>query len=430
MKKEKLSTRILSLLLVALTIMGIFPSAIMTASAGDYIPPPGTAAINCTPLQGANENGTLKNPPPVPEQIRLDKYYKVGNDSGEYGRYYVQSMGQTVSHFTCDFDIGSNNIVKGFCTEYGKHVGKEYEGKYWSNPTEVTTADYSEEMIRFMDYYAYQQTLHKELHEFYFPELGPCNEETDKKIREDDVGDSPYKGKFKYDQGWTQANLDEIANQIQLFVWAAMKDGPNFKPFSDSSYRAQACADRVSLCKSFDYPITADKANEWFDQIYSVIMSPDSVIPHFKHYIYHYDSATQNMLVSLIPTTHIDTDEYFYVKIQKLMEGAPLAGAKFQIYRDSTCKVPVTGGQIISDINGNAVSNRLKVPSDIVSGTTFDVWVKETEAPEGVGISDQAVKITVDPSVNNSPDNPATSAEAVFEDKGIPDKYFSAKSML
>lgn len=45
MKKGKLSTRVLSLLLVALTIMGIFPSAIMTASAGDYIPSPGTPAI-------------------------------------------------------------------------------------------------------------------------------------------------------------------------------------------------------------------------------------------------------------------------------------------------------------------------------------------------------------------------------------------------
>lgn len=333
-----------------------------------------------------------------------------------------------MSHFTCDFDIGSNNIVKGFCTEYGKHVGKEYEGKYWSDPIEVTTANYSEEMIRFMDYYAYQQTLHKELHEFYFPELGPCNEETDKKIREDNVGDSPYKGKFKYDQGWTQANLDEIANQIQLFVWAAMKDGPNFKPFSDSTYRAQACADRVALCQSFNYPITADKANEWFDQIYSVIMSPNSVIPHFKHYIYHYDSATQNMLVSLIPSSPPKTTEkYFYVKIQKLMEGEPLPGAKFQVYWDSACKAPVTGGGMVSDTNGNAASNQLLLPRDNDGTTTFDVWVKETEAPEGVGISDQAVKITVDPSVNYTPDNPATSAEAVFEDTTLPDKVFLRK---
>ena len=191
MRKEKLSTRILSLLLVALTIVGIFPSAIMTARAGDHIPPPDAPAFTITKLEGANDDGTLKNPPSVPDQIRLDKYYKVGNDSGEYGRYYVQSMGTTVSHFTCDYDLGENNIVKGFCTEYGKHVGAEYENKYWNNPEKVTTAHYSEEMIRFLDYYAYQQTLHKEVHEVYFPEFGECNPDLDQKIRNGEL-DSPY----------------------------------------------------------------------------------------------------------------------------------------------------------------------------------------------------------------------------------------------
>ena len=166
-------------------------------------------------------------------------------------------MGTTVSHFTCDYDLGENNIVKGFCTEYGKHVGAEYENKYWNNPEKVTTAHYSEEMIRFLDYYAYQQTLHKEVHEVYFPEFGECNPDLDQKIRNGEL-DSPYADKFKYDQGWTQAAIDETANQVQLFVWAAMKDGPAFKPFSDSYYRAQANLDRVALCKSFGVTITAE----------------------------------------------------------------------------------------------------------------------------------------------------------------------------
>ena len=135
-------------------------------------------------------------------------------------------------------------------------------------------------MIRFLDYYAYQQTLHKEVHKVYFPEFGECNPDLDQKIRNGEL-DSPYADKFKYDQGWTQAAIDENANQVQLFVWAAMKDGPAFKPFSDSYYRAQANLDRVALCKSFGVTITADKANEWFDQIYSLIMSPNSVVPHF-----------------------------------------------------------------------------------------------------------------------------------------------------
>ena len=137
-----------------------------------------------------------------------------------YGKYHISTLNRNVSHFTCDFDLGSNNIVKGFCTQYGLHIGTDLENAMWKNPEKVTTANYSEDVIRFLDYYAYLQTLHKEVHNHYFPELGECTPDVDNQIANGEV-DSPYKDKFTVFNGWTQGNIDEIANQAQAFIWAA-----------------------------------------------------------------------------------------------------------------------------------------------------------------------------------------------------------------
>ena len=63
MQKTKLSTRTLSLLIAVLTVLGILPSSIMMASAGDPIPPPSTSQLATIKLESANDDGTLKNPP-------------------------------------------------------------------------------------------------------------------------------------------------------------------------------------------------------------------------------------------------------------------------------------------------------------------------------------------------------------------------------
>ena len=430
MQKTKLSTRTLSLLIAVLTVLGILPSSIMMASAGDPIPPPSESQLATIKLESANDDGTLKNPPSMPAEIRLDKYYQVSGESGSYGKYHISTLNRNVSHFTCDFDLGSNNIVKGFCTQYGLHIGTDLENAMWKNPEKVTTANYSEDVIRFLDYYAYLQTLHKEVHNHYFPELGECTPDVDNQIANGEV-DSPYKDKFTVFKGWTQGNIDEIANQAQAFIWAAQEIGPAYKPFSDSYYRTLACKDRVSLVASFNGgTITEAKANEWFEQIYSAIMASTD-IPHFDHYIYHYGSGVQNMLVSLIPTPR-KTKEGFFVKVQKMMEGRPLQGAKFKVYKDSACNVPFADGEMVSDANGIAISNELDFGVLSDGSTTFTVYVKETEAPSGsdgatIGISDEVVAITVGPTVNNTRDNPATNPEAIFEDFTQPDKVFLRK---
>ena len=51
MQKTKPSMRVLSLLLAALTILGILPSSIMMASAGDPIPPPSTSQLATIKLE-------------------------------------------------------------------------------------------------------------------------------------------------------------------------------------------------------------------------------------------------------------------------------------------------------------------------------------------------------------------------------------------
>ena len=56
MQKTKPSMRVLSLLLAALTILGILPSSIMMASAGDPIPPPSTSQLATIKLESANDD--------------------------------------------------------------------------------------------------------------------------------------------------------------------------------------------------------------------------------------------------------------------------------------------------------------------------------------------------------------------------------------
>jgi len=420
MRKTKLSKRVLSLLLVALTVAGIFPSAITTASA-DHIDPKPAPMLNVPDLKSLNPDGTFKKEPTLPNQIILKDYYKVTT-----GTYHISAMNEDITHFTCNYDLGNGIEAKGFCTQYGAHMDASYEGKAWVEPQLVTTGGpFAEELVRYLDYYAYQQLLHKEVHQIYFPELGPCSDATDLKIRNGEV-ESPYAQTFKDYPAWTQASIDELANQGQVLVWSAIdiweNQGRQFKPFSESTDRALAARDRQSFLASFSVPNTLSQASDWFTQIYSIIMSPGTKIPHFKHYIYKCatDSGAQNMLVSLIPDPEPIVDG-FYVKVQKMMDGQPLPNAKFQVYYDSECKMPVGNGDMVSDSSGIALSKALKPADGTPANAKFHVYVKETESPSPeIGLSDNVVDILVDPSVNNTSSNPATSPLAVFED--IPQK--------
>ena len=160
MRKVKLSTRVLSLLLVVLTIVGIIPGAITTARASiiPLEPPP----YRFRQLLSANPDGTLKNPPSPPNQILLKEYKTLGKS------YPATFNHGSVGQWTTKFEV-NGQLAVGFCTQYGKHIGTDLIDQAWTNPQKVTTAQFSEDIIRFLDFYAYQQSLHKEVHEHYLP---------------------------------------------------------------------------------------------------------------------------------------------------------------------------------------------------------------------------------------------------------------------
>ena len=334
--RTKIGTRLLSLFLTAICVIGLIPTSAFAAPSGS-----------------------------MPSEITLQKSdYFLDTDGSK--TYNSPSFGEPLYLHIINLNVGGETKI-GFCAEHGKQLGNTLIGKKWGNPEPVTNS-----FIKMMIGYYYCMT--------------------DAKYQTD-----AYKEKWGGEL-WTDQNLIRYHNAwIQALCWRALGQGAAIP--SDAEGQKVAIAKELMYIANAKngtsysdiytdkYGTTTfyqkgekvlDNTDCWPDvdvTLYRYIggnaTSPDGK----KHYT---NDNTQAVMVATPKKSDIPSDKYQIV-VKKVDSSNPtkgLAGATFslEMVGSDDPKFPMTG---VTGQDGTYTFKNLK------AGT---YQVTETEAPEGYQI--------------------------------------------
>ena len=334
--RTKIGTRLLSLFLTAICVIGLIPTSAFAAPSGS-----------------------------MPSEITLQKSdYFLDTDGSK--TYNSPSFGEPLYLHIINMNVGGKTNV-GFCAEHGKQLGNTLIGKKWGNPEPVTNS-----FIKMMIGYYYCMT--------------------DAKYQTD-----AYKEKWGGEL-WTDQNLIRYHNAwIQALCWRALGQGAAIP--SDAEGQKVAIAKELMYMAnakngtSYSDIYTDKYGTTTFYQKGEKVLDNTDCWPDVDVTLYHYiggnatspdgkkhytNDNTQAIMVATPKKSDIPSDKYQIV-VKKVDSSNPtkgLAGATFslEMVGSDDPKFPMTG---VTGQDGTYTFKNLK------AGT---YQVTETEAPEGYQI--------------------------------------------
>lgn len=329
--RQKIGTRLLSLFLTAICVIGLIPTSAFAAPSGS-----------------------------MPSEITLQKSdYFLDTDGSK--TYNSPSFGEPLYLHIINMNVGGKTQV-GFCAEHGKQLGNTLIGKKWGNPEPVTNS-----FIKMMIGYYYCMT--------------------DAKYQTD-----AYKEKWGGEL-WTDQNLIRYHNAwIQALCWRALGQGAAIP--SDAEGQKAAIAKELMYIAnakngtSYSDIYTDKYGTTTFYQKGEKVLDNTDCWPDVDVTLYHYigGNATSpdgkkhytndNTQAIMVATPSIPTAESYQIVVKKVDSSNPtkgLSGATFSLTMVGSTKT-LTG---VTGQDGTYTFKNLK------AGT---YQVTETEAPEGYQI--------------------------------------------
>ena len=329
--RTKIGTRLLSLFLTAICVIGLIPTSAFAAPSGS-----------------------------MPSEITLQKSdYFLDTDGSK--TYNSPSFGEPLYLHIINMNVGGKTNV-GFCAEHGKQLGNTLIGKKWGNPEPVTNS-----FIKMMIGYYYCMT--------------------DAKYQTD-----AYKEKWGGEL-WTNQNLIRYHNAwIQALCWRALGQGAAIP--SDAEGQKVAIAKELMYIAnakngtSYSDIYTDKYGTTTFYQKGEKVLDNTDCWPDVDVTLYHYigGNATSpdgkkhytndNTQAIMVATPSIPTAESYQIVVKKVDSSNPtkgLSGATFSLTMVGSTKT-LTG---VTGQDGTYTFKNLK------AGT---YQVTETEAPEGYQI--------------------------------------------
>ena len=334
--RTKIGTRLLSLFLTAICVIGLIPTSAFAAPSGS-----------------------------MPSEITLQKSdYFLDTDGSK--TYNSPSFGEPLYLHIINMNVGGETKI-GFCAEHGKQLGNTLIDKKWGNPEPVTNS-----FIKMMIGYYYCMT--------------------DAKYQTD-----AYKEKWGGEL-WTDQNLIRYHNAwIQALCWRALGQGAAIP--SDAEGQKVAIAKELMYIAnakngtSYSDIYTDKYGTTTFYQKGEKVLDNTDCWPDVDVTLYHYiggdatspdgkkhytNDNTQAIMVATPKKSDIPSDKYQIV-VKKVDSSNPtkgLAGATFslEMVGSDDPKFPMTG---VTGQDGTYTFKNLK------AGT---YQVTETEAPEGYQI--------------------------------------------
>lgn len=329
--RTKIGTRLLSLFLTAICVIGLIPTSAFAAPSGS-----------------------------MPSEITLQKSdYFLDTDGSK--TYNSPSFGEPLYLHIINMNVGGKTNV-GFCAEHGKQLGNTLIGKKWGNPEPVTNS-----FIKMMIGYYYCMT--------------------DAKYQTD-----AYKEKWGGEL-WTDQNLIRYHNAwIQALCWRALGQGAAIP--SDAEGQKVAIAKELMYIAnakngtSYSDIYTDKYGTTTFYQKGEKVLDNTDCWPDVDVTLYHYigGNATSpdgkkhytndNTQAIMVATPSIPTAESYQIVVKKVDSSNPtkgLSGATFSLTMVGSTKT-LTG---VTGQDGTYTFKNLK------AGT---YQVMETEAPEGYQI--------------------------------------------
>ena len=329
--RQKIGTRLLSLFLTAICVIGLIPTSAFAAPSGS-----------------------------MPSEITLQKSdYFLDTDGSK--TYNSPSFGEPLYLHIINMNVGGKTNV-GFCAEHGKQLGNTLIGKKWGNPEPVTNS-----FIKMMIGYYYCMT--------------------DAKYQTD-----AYKEKWGGEL-WTDQNLIRYHNAwIQALCWRALGQGAAIP--SDAEGQKAAIAKELMYIAnakngtSYSDIYTDKYGTTTFYQKGEKVLDNTDCWPDVDVTLYHYigGNATSpdgkkhytndNTQAIMVATPSIPTAESYQIVVKKVDSSNPtkgLSGATFSLTMVGSTKT-LTG---VTGQDGTYTFKNLK------AGT---YQVTETEAPEGYQI--------------------------------------------
>ena len=329
--RTKIGTRLLSLFLTAICVIGLIPTSAFAAPSGS-----------------------------MPSEITLQKSdYFLDTDGSK--TYNSPSFGEPLYLHIINMNVGGKTNV-GFCAEHGKQLGNTLIGKKWGNPEPVTNS-----FIKMMIGYYYCMT--------------------DAKYQTD-----AYKEKWGGEL-WTDQNLIRYHNAwIQALCWRALGQGAAIP--SDAEGQKVAIAKELMYIAnakngtSYSDIYTDKYGTTTFYQKGEKVLDNTDCWPDVDVTLYHYigGNATSpdgkkhytndNTQAIMVATPSIPTAERYQIVVKKVDSSNPtkgLSGATFSLTMVGSTKT-LTG---VTGQDGTYTFKNLK------AGT---YQVTETEAPEGYQI--------------------------------------------
>ena len=329
--RQKIGTRLLSLFLTAICVIGLIPTSAFAAPSGS-----------------------------MPSEITLQKSdYFLDTDGSK--TYNSPSFGEPLYLHIINMNVGGKTKV-GFCAEHGKQLGNTLIGKKWGNPEPVTNS-----FIKMMIGYYYCMT--------------------DAKYQTD-----AYKEKWGGEL-WTDQKLIRYHNAwIQALCWRALGQGAAIP--SDAEGQKVAIAKELMYIAnakngtSYSDIYTDKYGTTTFYQKGEKVLDNTDCWPDVDVTLYHYigGNATSpdgkkhytndNTQAIMVATPSIPTAESYQIVVKKVDSSNPtkgLSGATFSLTMVGSTKT-LTG---VTGQDGTYTFKNLK------AGT---YQVTETEAPEGYQI--------------------------------------------
>lgn len=328
--RQKIGTRLLSLFLTAICVIGLIPTSAFAAPSGS-----------------------------MPSEITLQKSdYFLDTDGSK--TYNSPSFGEPLYLHIINMNVGGKTNV-GFCAEHGKQLGNTLIGKKWGNPEPVTNI-----FIKMMIGYYYCMT--------------------DAKYQTD-----AYKEKWGGEL-WTDQNLIRYHNAwIQALCWRALGQGAAIP--SDAEGQKVAIAKELMYIAnakngtSYSDIYTDKYGTTTFYQKGEKVLDNTDCWPDVDVTLYHYigGNATSpdgkkhytndNTQAIMVATPSIPTLGNYQITVKKVDSSNPtkgLAGAEFslEMVGSDDPKFPMTG------VTGQGGTLTFK---DLKAGT---YQVTETKAPE------------------------------------------------
>lgn len=325
--RQKIGTRLLSLFLTAICVIGLIPTSAFAAPSGS-----------------------------MPSEITLQKSdYFLDTDGSK--TYNSPSFGEPLYLHIINMNVGGKTKV-GFCAEHGKQLGNTLIGKKWGNPEPVTNS-----FIKMMIGYYYCMT--------------------DAKYQTD-----AYKEKWGGEL-WTDQNLIRYHNAwIQALCWRALGQGAAIP--SDAEGQKAAIAKELMYIAnakngtSYSDIYTDKYGTTTFYQKGEKVLDNTDCWPDVDVTLYHYigGNATSpdgkkhytndNTQAIMVATPSIPTAESYQIVVKKVDSSNPtkgLSGATFSLTMVGSTKT-LTG---VTGQDGTYTFKNLK------AGT---YQVTETKAPE------------------------------------------------